>query len=92
MALFYLIFFISIKLIGLHSFTHIEEADHDNDCVYCHVIDNNKEASAILVLNEISATELYQHQFNLQPFFEYDYTYTQTFLSTILFGRPPPTI
>jgi len=90
-ALFFLIFFISIKLVGLHSLKHFEESDHKNDCDICeYVITSNKVPS---IIEEPAGLEAFvDHDHDKPSFSGYSYDFTQKYIDSCFFGRPPPTV
>lgn len=88
-TLFFLIFFISTKLISLHSLTH-EEEDHHDDCEICeHIIALNTTPYTINA--RIIVEQLVHNNFKKQSFYEYSYQFVQNQIDKSLFCRPPPT-
>ncbi len=90
-ALFFLIFFISIKLVGLHSLKHFEESDHKNDCDICeYALTSNKVPSIVDEPVGVEAFVIHNHG---KPLFSrYSYDFTQNHIDSCFFGRPPPTV
>lgn len=89
-ALFYLIFFISIKFVGLHAFTHNDDKHHD-DCNVCEfVIISN--ATPLLTSESVSFKHIILQNYNKQLFYEYSFQFIRKLIDTTLFCRPPPNI
>lgn len=88
-SLFFLIFFISLKLVGLHEFTHAEEEYHDNCDICEYVITSN--TTPVIICEKIIIEQPTQQIYNRFIFFEYGYLFTQNQIGTTLFCRPPPT-
>lgn len=87
-AIFYLILFISIKLIGLHEFTHSEN-EHIDDCKLCEYVITSQDIA--YTVNETFTIEVpIQDNFKKQLFDTYAYHFTQTQINNALFSRPPP--
>lgn len=90
-ASFLLIFFISIKLIGLHALTHHHDDEHHEDCDICEFVFISN-TTPVLTNATVLFEPLIQHSYNQQLFYEYSYFYTKIHTSGTLFGRPPPTV
>ena len=88
---FFLILFISVKLIGLHSLTHDENENKEETCLVC---------DHFLVDNLSPVTPSVTDDFDLKPFFFYSETLQDEYVSVELntsysryfFSRPPPVV
>lgn len=90
-ALFFLIFFIGIKFVGLHSLKHFEENDHKNDCDICeYIITSNKVPSVIDEPAGVEAFVIHSHSKSLFSSYSYDFTHSN--IDSYFFGRPPPAV
>lgn len=89
-AFFYLIFFISSKLVGLHALTHNDDEHHDNCDICEYVIISN---ATPLVTDEYVVFEpIVFHNHSKQLFYNYSYSYVKNYTDSSLFSRPPPTV
>ncbi len=89
-ALFFLIFFISIKAFSLHTFSHSDDGDY-NECEICKYVTESNKASFIKS-NSIQIKELVNHFYKEQFLNEYSYQFVQCSLKSTLFYRPPPVV
>ena len=90
-VLFFLIFFISLKLVGLHSLDHFEETGHVNDCDVCEYVLTSNEVP--FLPEEPTIVELViAHNYYKKEFTSYSYMYTQHYIYSSFFGRPPPSV
>ncbi len=89
-ALFYLIFFIGIKSVGLHAFAH-SDTEFDNDCDVCEFTISSKKVPFIKN-QQFELKELSEHNHQEKTFVAYTYQFTQQQIDNTLFCRPPPVI
>ena len=88
----FLVLFLSMKLVGLHTFSHMDDDGHDAPCEICHyAITHNftpelstelqdfSVESAVLIINNIVLNK-------------YSFKVSNTISSNQLFSRPPPCI
>lgn len=87
-SLFFLIFFISFKLLALHSLSH--NSEHPDNCDICeYIITSN--TTPFLASSTALYKEFIQNNYNKQPFYIYSHQFTQTKIDSNIFYRPPPT-
>ncbi|KJD34491.1 hypothetical protein PK35_01465 [Tamlana nanhaiensis] len=88
-ALFYLIFFISVKLCGLHALAHDNDFDNQDHCNLCeYVIVAN---SALFVCNGTYTSLQYDRvDFCNKLIGTYTFQYEPNHTNYTLFCRPPP--
>jgi len=89
-ASFLLILFLSLKLVGLHALSHVDNQDHDTPCEICdYALINNiipaltPEPLAFIPNN----TEVVFNQLNITTYY---FKTSSTIASNQLFSRPPP--
>lgn len=88
----FLVLFLSMKLVGLHTFTHMDDDEHDAPCEVCHyAITHNftPELSPELQDFVIENTTLVINNLVLN---NYSFNVTNSIASNQLFCRPPPCI
>lgn len=86
-ALFYLIFLISIKFFSLHIFTHSGD-NHLQDCEICeYAIVSNIELAPTYTSVSIEPTVEYDLE---QHVHSYVFRFTKQQIASVLFSRPPP--
>ncbi|QXP79579.1 MULTISPECIES: hypothetical protein [Winogradskyella] len=87
---FFIILFLSIKLIGIHALTHEDDKDDATHCVVCdNATIHNLTPAFILEPQEFSIenTELIINRSTIKHF---SFVTSNTIASNQLFGRPPP--
>jgi len=88
-AQFFLILFVSVKLLSLHTLEHTS-ADHVHDCDICHFI--AVTSTTPFTTNEaIASEELFLFNTKKEVCFTYAYQFTPGQIDNSLFSRPPPT-
>ena len=90
----FLVLFLSMKMVGLHTFSHLDDDDngHDAPCEVCHyAITHNftPELSTELQDFSIKTTTLLINNIVLN---NYSFKVTNSIASSQLFCRPPPCI
>lgn len=89
-VLFFLVFFILIKISGLHAFIHLENVT-EKECDVCeYAIHANN--TAFLVKNLISVTHIIINNYKEPSCYGYLYLFVKNYTDNSLFCRPPPVI
>ncbi|CAL2101247.1 conserved protein of unknown function [Tenacibaculum sp. 190130A14a] len=89
-ALFYLILFIGVKFVDLHTYAHNDYESYE-DCDLCEYVENGHN-TYFLVDEVCDFEQLKQHAFNQQLPNGYAYTFEKSYVNNALFSRPPPMI
>ncbi|MFD2541438.1 hypothetical protein ACFSSB_03840 [Lacinutrix gracilariae] len=87
---FFIVLFLSMKMVGLHALTHEENDEHAIHCNICdHTITSNLYPSIVPDAQECTLvhTDLF---FNKEVIKQYRFTYTNNIATNRLFCRPPP--
>lgn len=89
-VLFFLVFFILIKITSFHTFTHSDgEAEKDCDvCEYAIQLNN----TVFLVANFIIVSQLIINNYKEPLCYNYLYPFIKKYTVNSLFCRPPPVI
>lgn len=87
-SLLLLTIFVSVKLVGLHEFTHSEDT-HQEECEICEFTITSNEV-AFIVSDDISFQEIISFFPEKDFSKEYSYLFEQNQISNALFSRPPP--
>ncbi len=87
-ALFYLIFFLGLKVISLHTFTHDESTIN---CETCEFVLNTNEVP-FLKEDTIRFEIPIEYVIEKDPFCSYSFSPNQELINYTLFSRPPPLV
>ncbi|MFQ3368972.1 MAG: hypothetical protein ACI8PF_000253 [Flavobacteriaceae bacterium] len=89
-SFFLLFLFLGLKVVSLHSFTHLESDAFNNDCEICEFVIVSNETD--LTTNDlISSPTQIMNLFKEQNFYAHAYKFEQSLIDNSLFCRPPPT-
>lgn len=88
-AFFVLTFFILIKTVSLHAFTHFEEDEHNEDCNTCEFV-ITLNTTPFIENEQILFKESVQHNYSKKECYEYAYFFTKNYTNNTFFCRPPP--
>ncbi|RPD99958.1 hypothetical protein EGM88_01455 [Aureibaculum marinum] len=86
----FLVLFLSMKLIGLHTLSHSDDKDHSLDCTICdHIISHNLTP---VITTDIDDYEIENVEFVVQKEINNNYCFiaSSSIESDQLFSRPPP--
>lgn len=89
-TLFYLILFIGIKFIDLHTYEHNDYESYE-DCDICEYVEST-DKTFYLVDGLYIAEQTKQQYFSQQFFNEYSYIFVEKYRNNSLFSRPPPVV
>ena len=78
-----------LKVVGLHSFSHVESDTPNKGCEICEYIIIVNETD-VIANNPISYSSQIMHVFKGQNFYAYAYKFEQSLIDNSLFCRPPP--
>jgi len=90
LSLFFLLAFIFIKVGGLHSLAHSDEAKETQDCVWCHLSGTDKHTPIIAIEESyeiLPAQDFGQHQLQDNHYRSIASSKTPVCL---IFNKPPP--
>lgn len=89
-SLFFLVIFTCIKLAGLHEFMHSDSEKH-HDCDICEFVITTNTTPFLATENFDFELQIALN-FEDEIFYEYKSQFVQSKITSILFGRPPPTL
>ena len=88
-SILFLIFFIFIKTVGVHSIAHANDDLNNLDCDICEFVETSNN-TPFTSTSETSFEQPNQHTYYKKHVHTYTFQYVQNQIDTVLFGRPPP--